>query len=165
MQVSPSWGPHSADAVESQLLGHRLHQHGLCCVIASLGCIEWSDVIVICGHIIRSRLCCGATRVKSSGDLSRYSNKIVQEYDVAITSLPHIMAGVGISHCQSMCAITYKFAWRYERWTTLAIETKLLQQVYRATSFFSVGGRLAAAAVASAIRDEGKGGRIMRPVS
>jgi len=29
VQSSTFWGSHSTDAVESQLLGHRLHQHGL----------------------------------------------------------------------------------------------------------------------------------------
>ena len=36
VQSSPLGGSRSADAVESQLLGHRLHQHGLCDSTVSL---------------------------------------------------------------------------------------------------------------------------------
>jgi len=32
IQISPCWGPYSADAMESQLFRHCLSQHGLYCV-------------------------------------------------------------------------------------------------------------------------------------
>ena len=40
IQSSTFWGSHSADAVESKLLGHRLHQHGLCNSTVSLTSCE-----------------------------------------------------------------------------------------------------------------------------
>lgn len=40
VQISPFWGSHSADALESRLLGRRIHQHGLCIVTFHWPCTD-----------------------------------------------------------------------------------------------------------------------------